>query len=597
MAVITLLAALAIPVRLWAQQPHYKLVDMGTFGGPASYVSGDGNGTSRVVNNGGTLTGSADTSTTDPFPAFCFNEDCFVSHTFQWHASIRTDLGALVDGVSSESSWISANGLIAGASQNGQTDPLFPGFPENHAVLWRNGHITDLGTLPEGGYESGANAVNSKGQVTGWATNTVPDPADSMIAPGFAPTQTRAFLWQAGAMQDLGTLGGTDALAQFINERGQVVGYSYTSSIPTSSCNFPLNTGSFIWDKEHGMVNLGSFGGTCTIASAINNRGQVVGESNGVGDQSSPAFIWDKGSFKPLGGSLGGDYSGAGAINDEGEAAGFAYLSNDLSNGPWHAALWKHIGSLTDLGTVGDDPCSYATSINAKTQVVGSSVSDCTLTNPSFRAFLWIDGSIYDLNTLIAPGSPLYLQLPETINDRGEIAGTGVDAGGYEHAFLLIPCPANGTADCQNEIVGATEATHASSTPAAQRPQVANPGNSIRQILRGRRGILLHIPTPIGAVSRTSSQAAPGNSSSSMGGQADFIDRGPLYYVRGLCNVNALTKKLTGYCNGSMGLHCVGKHNPTQCPPGTAAEKPQYLQMCVYGRPYVDTARGCVAFP
>jgi hypothetical protein len=55
-------------------------------------------------------------------------------------------LGVLVDGVSSQSTWISANGLIAGTSQNDQTDPLFPGFPENHAVLWRNGFISDLGT-------------------------------------------------------------------------------------------------------------------------------------------------------------------------------------------------------------------------------------------------------------------------------------------------------------------------------------------------------------------------------------------------------------------------------------------------------------------
>jgi probable HAF family extracellular repeat protein len=122
-------------------------------------------------------------------------------------------------------------------------------------------------------------------------------------------------------------------------------------------------------------------------------------------------------------------------MNDRGQVVGFATFPGDAT---FHAALWKHVGKTTDLGTVGTDACSFAQGINAKMQIVGYSKPDCN-TDPS-RAFLWEDDSIFDLNTLISPGSALYLQTGLTINDQGEIAGQGMDSGGNQHAFLLIPC-------------------------------------------------------------------------------------------------------------------------------------------------------------
>jgi len=60
-------------------------------------------------------------------------------------------------------------------------------------------------------------------------------------------------------------LGGNDAAAFLINEQGQVMGWSYTSTTqPDEDCGLPLALGSFLWDEAHGMRNLGSFGGTCT---------------------------------------------------------------------------------------------------------------------------------------------------------------------------------------------------------------------------------------------------------------------------------------------------------------------------------------------
>jgi uncharacterized membrane protein len=91
--------------------------------------------------------GWADTSTPDPYPAFCFNPDCFVSHAFRWQKGVMTDLEALPGGASSSAVWITENGLIAGTSQNGEVDPLIPGLPEIRAVLWKQGQIIDLGTF------------------------------------------------------------------------------------------------------------------------------------------------------------------------------------------------------------------------------------------------------------------------------------------------------------------------------------------------------------------------------------------------------------------------------------------------------------------
>jgi hypothetical protein len=280
-----LFAALAIPTQMIGQeqlsaQQHrehsrYKLIDLGTLGGPASYFS---NGNDGILNNQGTAAGWADTSAPDPYAPFCFNPDCFVSHAFESRKGALTDLGVLPGGASSNAVWITANGLIVGTSENGQLDPLFPGFPENHAVTWQKGAITDLGTLPEGGYESVGISANNSGQVVGFALNTISDPY-SLAGPGFFPTQTRAFLWQKSTMLDLGTLGGNDAAAFFVNDRGQITGQSYTNTTPNSTTGLPT-ADSFFWEKGT-MLDIGSLGALWEIPRAST-----------TGDKSSESPTW-----------------------------------------------------------------------------------------------------------------------------------------------------------------------------------------------------------------------------------------------------------------------------------------------------------------
>ncbi len=467
---MTLFAALASLVRLAAQeQPdankkghaRYKLIDFGTFGGPSSYLEIDNgvNGApNQVVNSQGTVAGWGDTSTL-PSPPNCFDvfeSDCFLRHAFQWQKGVLTDLGVLPGGDASTAAWISNSGLIAGQSENGVIDPLV-GFPEIRAVLWKDGQIIDLGTL--GGNESSAFAVNDRGQVVGVAVNTISDPFS------FLATQLRAFLWQNGVMQDLGTLGGPEGWALFINERGQVAGFSLTNSTPNPSTAFPTQD-PFLWENGT-MLDLGTLGGTFGWPYWLNNRGQVVGASNLAGDVTFHPFLWTKtGGIQDLG-TFGGNNGVAQHINDAGEVAGSADFPGNQIH---HGALWRR-GVMTDLGTVDGDPCSRALGINARGQIVGGS-SDCFT---FLHGFLWENGGpAIDLNTLVAPGSGLTLTLAGYINDRGEIAGLGVLANGDTHAFLLIPC--EGDADgCQDENL--TGVTQNSPAPAAQQPTTATPAN------------------------------------------------------------------------------------------------------------------------
>src|SRR5262249_44536176 len=182
---------------------------------------GDGGHNAANINNRGIALGVAETADANPYyPNYnpevtSFGPDPYITHVFEWNRGVLIELGALPGPNSSAASFIPENGLASGQSLNGNIGPL-TGYPEANAVLWKDGQITNLGTL--GGYESGAGQVNSHGQVTGVSANTVPD-VYSFLGWG---TQTRSFIWQNGRMQDLGTLGGPDTFAPFINESGQI---------------------------------------------------------------------------------------------------------------------------------------------------------------------------------------------------------------------------------------------------------------------------------------------------------------------------------------------------------------------------------------
>jgi len=504
--VLTLLTVSAQSVHIVAQtQEHYhaqhhryKFVDVGTFGGPVSYLANDpsgGGAAAGVLNRRGTVVSAADTSISDPnYPNPCLvcPTDSLIFHAFQWRDGVLADLGALPGVNSSFANWISRNGLVAGFSENGAIDPLL-GVPEIEAVLWKDGKIINLGTL-EGGYESNAFAANDRGQAAGVFVNTIPDPFSPF---GF---QVRAFLWQEGLMQDLGTLGGPDASAYFMNERGQVAGTSFTNSIP----NPPLGPGPcfslngvptqdpFLWE-DGSMIDLGTLGGTCGTPNALNNHGEVVGLSNLAGDQSSHPFRWTKAEGMTDLGTFGGSSGQANWINEAGEIVGSATSQGDQAR---FAFLWKD-GVLTHLGTAKGDMCSAALGSNSKSQVVGLSAKACTFTAADRHAVLWEKGHVRDLNQFLPSGSRLQ-QLTDAynINDRGEIVGLGIPPGcGDEFTcggiFVLVPCDGDDDSDescrdggSETSTVGDNDAS-ASAASAAAEPDIT-PGE-MRERVRALR--------------------------------------------------------------------------------------------------------------
>jgi probable HAF family extracellular repeat protein len=402
---------------------HYIVVDMGSLGGPGSIVFEQG---TRSLNNQGTFTGAADTPNLDPNspqnPCSAYpdgNIDPYVQHVFRWELGEKTDLGTYPGGTSSCSQWISDRGWIVGGATNGKMD-LLAGYPEATATLWRNGKILNLGTL--GGNESYAWSVNNLGQVVGFALNTTPDQSQGNVF-AWGATQAHAFLWQNGRMQDLGTLGGPDSDALLINERGEIAGMSITSSESVDP---------FLW-KNGKMIDLGTLGGTFGYPDMINSRGQIVGQSNLAGDQGWHPYLWENGVLKDLG-TLGGSQGEARWINDAGEAAGYATFPGEQVG---HATLWNE-GKIIDLGATADFPCSYANGINSRGQVLGA-LQHCPNNAPR-EAFLWENGDLVNLNTLIPPGSEIVLIGANNANDRGEIVAAGTLQNGDSRAVLLIPC-------------------------------------------------------------------------------------------------------------------------------------------------------------
>jgi probable HAF family extracellular repeat protein len=301
-------------------------------------------------------------------------------------------------------------GLASAAAQQATASKKEPPPPPPPAATYS---VTDLGNL---GYQNTvARTINNNGQVTGYSgtPKTVEGGCSLRFRP--CPTHvTHAFLWQAGTMTDLGTLGGNYSQGNGINNLGEVVG---TAQLKSGSSE------AFLY-RNGKMTGIGSFS-----AAAINDLGVIAGSEGIPGEGHTDAVIWQNGKITDLGllPGEGGIYTDAAGINRVDEVAG----SGDNRESMERAWVWRN-GTMTDIGTLGG-PQAAAYAINNAGQIVGFAQTS----TDADHGYVYQNGKMTDLGLNV---------FPYAINNKGVIVGSGgcgaaiiVTGGVCQNLQNLIP--------------------------------------------------------------------------------------------------------------------------------------------------------------
>ena len=220
------------------------------------------------------------------------------NHAFIWDQGTMTYLESVSDYVSANA--INSAGQVVGWAGGMGVAP--------HAVLWQDGSMIDLGASGENA--SAAEDINTSGQVAGWI----------MVRISTHDLADHACYWAGTQMCDLGTLGGKNSRARAVNDVGQIVGWAETPA---------GNQHAFIWDSTGGIRELSELGDVDTSrAFGINKAGQVVGEWYPGG--KNRAFFWENGQMTDLNDLIpegtGWVLEVAEDINDSGQIVGYGHI-------------------------------------------------------------------------------------------------------------------------------------------------------------------------------------------------------------------------------------------------------------------------------
>jgi probable HAF family extracellular repeat protein len=223
--------------------------------------------------------------------------------------------------------------------------------------------------------------------------------------------------WQALVAIDLGILeGAAESFPLDVSENGVAVGYSGANA--------------FRWTRESDMTNLGTLGGSTSVASAVNDRGSViVGSSSTAGDAFQHAFVWTENAGMVDIGTLGRRFSGSHAtgVNNDALVIGFSW--KDTPDFATRGFARTPAGRMINLGTFGGD--TYPNAVNNRGMVVGTSY---TYGNAESRPFAWTRaGGMVDLGSLGGPFGEAV-----AVSESGVVVGYSYTAGdiSYSHPFV-----------------------------------------------------------------------------------------------------------------------------------------------------------------
>uniref|UniRef100_A0A7C4AHU5 HAF repeat-containing protein n=1 Tax=Fundidesulfovibrio putealis TaxID=270496 RepID=A0A7C4AHU5_9BACT len=342
-----------------AQQPRYRVYDLGSLGGEGMSSQ------ASAINAKGQVAGSTQTPNGD-------------ERAFLWSGGVMTSLGVLPGGASSHALGLNDLGQVVGSAT------IAGG---SRGFLYSGGVMTDLGTLSGGDY-SAAYAINNSGQIVGGSTSSS----------GYQ----QAFLYANGSMSDLGlppaapppplppgaTWQWVAGVGQAVNATGLIVGASYA-----------IYNAQNISDAQVLMGFSSQSGGALTAMSptmepgyncwayAVNAGGDVAGMAFFTNPFMGPthAFLKKGSVFTDLG-TLGGTTSMAFAIHDGGWVVGQATTASSEARAFLYAG-----NTLYDLNAlaVGTNPflrLTRATGINASGWIVGYGYLKSTGSEHAFLA-------------------------------------------------------------------------------------------------------------------------------------------------------------------------------------------------------------------